>query len=272
MTKVPVCAMVLTLNEEINLAECLDSLKDFDQVIVVDSFSTDSTESIARGKDAEFYQHAFSGFGDQRNWALQNLSLKSEWVLILDADERVPPELAAEIRRTVVQNPPHAAYRVRRRFYLWGRWLRYSSLYPNWVVRLVHKDRVVYQNRGHAETQTLTGSLGSLHHDLIDENLKGIDDWYERQLNYAQKEAEYELAHAEEPIAVADLLSSDPLVRRLALKKMSWRVPCRGVVYFVYAYLFRFGCLDGLSGYRFCVMKASYQHMIVVKKAEMRRT
>ena len=72
-------------------------------------------------------------------------------------------------------------FRVRRRFHMWGRWLRYSSLYPSWVVRLVRKDRVSYVNRGHAETHIVEGRIEELENDLIDENLKGIDEWLERQ-------------------------------------------------------------------------------------------
>ena len=89
---------------------------------------------------------------------------------------------AEEIMHTV--SNPHdsiGAYRVKRRFHMWGRWLRYSSLYPTWVVRLVHKDRVRYINRGHAETQTINGEIGELQNDLIDENLKGVDEWFARQ-------------------------------------------------------------------------------------------
>lgn len=270
MAKIPVCAMVFTLNEEINLPTCLASLTAFEQVIVVDSFSSDATKKIAIAAKAEFHQHEFRGFGDQRNWALTELDLRCDWVLILDADERVPSELAKEISSIVNGEPAEAAFKIRRRFYLWGRWLKHSSLYPNWVVRLIHKDRVVYENRGHAETQTLNGELGSLEHDLLDENLKGIDDWYSRQLRYAEQEAEYELSMEAERLALSDLFSADPLLRRLILKKISWRMPCRAIVYFFYAYFFRLGFLDGVAGYRFCLMKASYQHMIAVKKAGKR--
>ena len=86
------------------------------------------------------------------------------------------------------------AFRVRRRFHLWGRWLRYSSLYPTWVVRLVHKQRVRYVDRGHAETQSVNGEIRDLRNDLIDENLKGIDEWFARQNRYSRRDADYELA------------------------------------------------------------------------------
>src|SRR5258708_2539917 len=116
----PVSCLIYTLNEEINLPHCLASLRWCDDVVVVDSFSTDATAELARAAGAQVVQHAFTGFGDQRNWSLESVTLKHPWALILDADERVPPELVAEMAERL---PPAraevAAFRVRRRFYLW---------------------------------------------------------------------------------------------------------------------------------------------------------
>ena len=194
----PVSVMIFTLNEEIHLPSCLAALEWCADVIVIDSFSTDRTEAICRERGVRFFQHAFDGFGSQRNWALDHAEPRYPWVLMLDADERVPQELARELCDKA-QNAPSAvgAFRVRRRFYMWGRWLRYSSLYPTWVVRFVHKDRVRYVDRGHAETQEVNGDILDLENDLIDENLKGIEEWFERQNRYSSKDAEYELAGAD---------------------------------------------------------------------------
>lgn len=267
--KVPITAVIFTLNEAVNLPHCLKSLEQFDEVVVIDSFSTDETGTIAEQFNAKFYQNTFTGFGDQRNWALDHVEFRNPWLLVLDADERVTPDLARELRQKISVNPNIGAFQLRRRFYLWGKWLRWSSLYPTWVVRLVHKDRVRYENRGHSETQTIDGLLGSLEHDLIDENHKGIDEWYERQNRYASREAEYEHALEAEVFRWPDLWAADALTRRHALKRLSWKVPARAGVYFFYAYLVRLGFLDGVAGYRFCMMKAGYQHSIVVKKAEL---
>lgn len=269
---VPVSVMIFTLNEEIHLPGCLASLTWCDDIIVVDSFSTDRTEAICREAGVRFYQHPFEGFGSQRNWALDNIPGCCEWVLILDADERVPPELARELGEIARLNPPAVgAYRVRRRFYLWRRWLRYSSLYPTWVVRFIHRDQVRYVNRGHAETQEVRGELRDLQQDLIDENLKGIDEWFERQNRYSRKEAEYELAQEQQPLPWRDVVSGEPLARRAALKRLAWRLPARPLLYFLYSYLWRRGFLDGWDGLVFCVMKAIYQGMIVIKKHDLRR-
>lgn len=268
----PLSVMIFTLNEEIHLPSCLDALRWADDVVIVDSFSSDRTEEIAKSRGARFFQHRFTGFGSQRNWALDNCAPRHEWILILDADERVTPDLAAEIRSVVEASPANVgAYRLKRRFYMWGRWLRYSSLYPNWVVRLIHRDRVRYIDRGHAETQTVEGETRELQHDLIDENLRSIDDWFERQNRYARKEAEYEIANEATVRGWTDLLRPDPLRRRAALKRLSWRLPARPFFYFLYAYIWRRGFRDGRDGLVFCFMKALYQGMIVVKKHDAAR-
>ena len=266
----PVSCLIYTLNEEVNLPRCLDSLGWCDDVVVVDSFSSDATERISCAAGARFVTHAFTGFGDQRNWSLDHVPLKHPWALILDADERTPPELAVELASRLPAAPMDvAAYRLRRRFYLWGRWLRYSSLYPTWVVRLLRVGRVRYVNRGHAETQEVDGRTEALDSDLIDENHKGLHDWWERQNRYSTQEALYELAQP--ATAWTGLFARDPLRRRAALKGLGRDLPGRPLWYFLYSYLARGGFLDGLDGWRFCRMKAMYQAMIVLKKHELRR-
>lgn len=269
---VGVSAMIFTLDEELHLPGCLASLAWCDDVIVVDSGSRDRTAAMARDGGARLFEHPFTGFGDQRNWALANTAPKNSWVLILDADERVTPELVEELKALAAKAPVEAAaYRVRRRFHMWGRWLRHSSLYPSWVVRLVRVGRVKYVNRGHAETQVVEGATLDLSNDLIDENLKGIDEWFERQNRYSTKDAEHELQIQASAQAWGGLFSVDPLVRRVALKGIAMRLPGRPVLYFIYSYLLRGGFLDGRDGLVFCTMRSLYQAMVVAKKHDMRK-
>jgi glycosyltransferase involved in cell wall biosynthesis len=268
-----VSILVFTLNEEVHLPICLDSLRWSDDVIVVDSYSTDRTEAICLERGIRFVEHAFEGFGSQRQWALDNLPTVHEWVLILDADERVPEQLACEIRDVLSRVPDTvAAFRIRRRFHFWGRWLRYSSLYPTWVVRLVHKRRVRYEDRGHAETQIVNGEVWNLRNDLVDENLKGIDEWFARQNLYSRRDADHELVEEGKGIALRELMASDPLVRRAALKRFVSRLPSRGLIYFMYSYLWRRGFLEGRDGLVFCLMRSMYQSMVAIKKYDRRRT
>lgn len=267
-----VSVMIFTLNEEVHLPSCLASLAWCDDVLVIDSFSSDRTEAICRERGVRFHQRAFDGFAGQRNWALDHAEPRHSWILVLDADERVPPELARELCDKALASPAGVgAYRVRRRFYMWGRWLRYSSLYPTWVVRFVRKDRVRYVDRGHAETQEVQGDILDLEHDLIDENLKGIGEWFERQNRYSTKDAEYELARESADVDWAGLMSGDGLRRRASLKQLAARLPFRPTLYFLYSYVWRRGFLDGRDGLMFCRMKAVHQRMVESKKHDLRR-
>ena len=269
---VPVTAMVFTLDEELHMPSCLDSLRWCDDVVVIDSFSRDRTVELARAAGARVLQNRFTGFGDQRNWALTNAAPRHPWVLILDADERVPQQMVEELRETLPAVPEGvAAFRMARRFHFWGRWLRYSSEYPTYVVRLVRCGRVSYVNRGHAETQKVAGEIRTQRSDLIDENLKGLDDWFKRQNRYSSQEAAYELAQERGKLRVLDLVSSDPLARRAALKRFAAGIPGRPVWYFLYSYVLRAGFLDGRDGLVFCLLKAIYQAMVAMKKVELRR-
>jgi len=270
--QVPVTAMIFTLEEELHLPSCLESLRWCDDVVIIDSFSSDRTLEIARAAGARIFQNRFTGFGDQRNWALKNAAPRHAWVLILDADERVPPEMVGELGRTLPEVAEGvAAFRMARRFHFWGRWLRHSSLYPSYVVRLVRHGRVVYVNRGHAETQQVDGEIRSLATDLIDENLKGLGEWFSRQNRYSSQEAAHELREERVPFSVAHIASPDPLVRRAALKRIAVVLPGRPVWYFLYSYVLRGGFLDGVPGFVFCLLKAVYQAMIVMKKYELRQ-
>jgi glycosyltransferase involved in cell wall biosynthesis len=268
----PVSAMIFTLNEEVHLPGCLQSLRWCSDVIVVDSFSTDATEAICKTWGARFFQRAFDGFGTQRNWALEHTQPRHAWILILDADERVPPELAEELIAIAREDPAGVgAYRVRRQFHMWGRWLRHSSLYPTWVVRFVRAPRVRYEDRGHAETQQVQGEVRDLANDLIDENLKGLDEWFERQNRYSSKDAQFEFAQAHGGLRAAELFARDALVRRAALKRLAARLPARGLAYFLYSYIWRRGFLDGQDGLVFCRMRAMYQSQVAVKLHDLKR-
>jgi hypothetical protein len=113
------------------------------------------------------------------------------------------------------------------------------------------------------------GELRDLRHDLIDENLKGIDEWFERQNRYSRKDAEYELEQAAGALKLNELLAREPLVRRAAMKRLAWRVPGRPLVFFLYNYVWRRGFLDGRAGFVFCYMKSLYYAMVEIKKFDI---
>ena len=269
---IPVSTIVFTLNEELNICTCLGSLTFTDDVIVVDSHSVDKTTELAKRHGARVYQNEFVGFGDQRNWAIANTDPKYEWILILDADERVTPALVDELRETLDGVPDEVAgFLLKRQFFMWGKWLKHSSLYPSYVVRLVRKGRVLYVNRGHAETQTAEGKLLPLQSDLIDENHKGLYAWFERQSRYAREDARFELESSLWRDHKFSFFSSDPLGRRAYLKSLTRNLPFRPFWYFMYSYICRLGFLDGYAGFMFCYMRSLYQAMIVINKYDMTR-
>jgi hypothetical protein len=208
--------------------------------------------------------------GDQRNWAMQNVTYKNEWLFVLDADEEFTPELAEEVL-VQVRNAPEdvAAFRVKRKFYLWGKWLKNSSLYPTWVVRLIKNGKVRYVNRGHAETQVIDGRELSLNADLKDENLKGLHAWFDRQNEYSTKESNYEANAYRAPLV--NLFSSDALKRREAMKSIARRLPFRPLAFFIYNLIWKRGFLDGYVGFQFSLMKAIYVAMIDLKKYETQK-
>lgn len=268
---VPISCVIFTKNEEINLPKCLKSLSWCDDIVVVDSFSSDRTLEIATSAGARVFQHPFTGFGDSRNWALEQVSFRHPWVLILDADEEVLPSLYQEMAERVLRVPHEvAAFRVKRKFFFFGKWLKYSSLYPTWVVRLIRKDRVRYRNRGHAETEVIQGKVEALTHDLKDENLKGLEAWLDRQNRYSSQEALHEF---QEPgVRLWALWGRDPLKRREAIKSLSRKLPCRSWFFFLYNYVFRLGFLDGREGLAMSRMRAMYFQMIELKKWELKKS
>lgn len=269
----PISVIIFTLNEEIHLPHCLQSISWCDDIVVVDSYSTDQTEQICKQDNVRLFKHKFELLRTQRNWALENINFKHDWILLLDADEKVTPELYVEICKAMLLSQENiAAYRIKRRFHIWGRWLRYSSLYPIWFVRLVHKDRVKFFDFGHGESQVVKGQILELKGDLIDENLKGIDAWFDRQNLYSTREAKFELQAAEKNcFKISEFFSSDPLVRHVVYKKLVSHLPFRPLLYFIYCYILRLGFLDGRDGFVFCLMKALYQRMVLIKKYDLRR-
>src|SRR5207249_789568 len=140
--------LILTRNEEKNIADCLQSVAWARELFVVDSDSSDRTADIAKSFGASVFVHPFEGYATQRNWALENLPFSNEWVLMLDADERVPPALAAEIAKVIRSNGKGiVGFYLVRRFLFLGRWLRHGGLYPTWLLRLFNWRRVWFEER-----------------------------------------------------------------------------------------------------------------------------
>lgn len=230
-----VSAIVTTFNEEQHIAGCIESLFWCDEILVVDSFSTDKTPEIARGYDkVRFFQRTYYGSASQKNWAMDQV--ESEWILIFDADERCTPALQKEIQELLAGNPTHDAYTIHRRVYFLDKVIRFSGWQHDRVVRLVRTGTARYPNRRvHADMVTrgsapvLRSSMEHYMADSLDEYIKRIEKysfWGASQNWREKKTSGYTQVFG----------------------RSIWR--------FVRTYIFQLGILDGMHGLVFCMLQA----------------
>lgn len=265
-----ISVLILTFNEEINIAACLDSVAWSDDIVVLDSYSSDTTESITHRYGVRFEQRAFDNYAAQRNFGLNSIPFKHPWVLMVDADERVTPELAAEIREAVARTEDDIVlYRFRRKDYLLGRWIRRSGGYPTWFGRLMKIGRVRIE-REINEEYIADGKVGLLQEHLIHYPFnKGFAAWFEKHNRYSSMEARLKVSEpSRKRFFWDDFLSRDPAQRRVAIKCIVYSLPGRPVIMFVALYLLRGGFLDGRAGLVFCLLRSIYEFMIDCKLME----
>lgn len=267
-----ISVLILTKNEEQDLPGCLDSVAWSDDVHVFDSESTDRTADVARERGARVTTRAFDGYARQRNAAMQ-LPFRYPWVLVLDADERPTPELSAEMQ-TVVRSASEAtgAFRVRRRDYLWGTWLKHAQMTP-YYVRLVRPGRVQY-TRDINEVAQIDGNIGDLTSPL--DHLafsKGITHWIAKHNAYSTKEAE--LLASGDAVQAASLrealFAQDFHKRRVAQKAIFYELPGRPLIKWLYMMFVRGAVLDGRAGVSYATLQAFYEFLIEVKRREILR-
>lgn len=277
-TKAPVSALVPTLNEEVNLPECLASLTWADEVFVVDSFSSDATVQIARELGAEVTQHRFEGYSQQKNWALDTLPFRNQWVLIVDADERVPPPLADEISAVVAGQGDRGTpvgYYLNRRFIFLGHWIRYAGWYPSWNLRLFQRAHGRYDRRDVHEHVVLDGPAGYLRNDLLHEDRRPLEAFIARHNRYSTLEAaaRHKALHDDPNRArLAARLTGSPVERKRFLRERVWpRVPAKPLALFLYMYVLRQGFRDGRVGLEFCLFHAFQELMVGLKLRELER-
>ncbi len=277
---VPLTVVLPVKNEERNLGEALASVRWADQVVVVDSHSTDRTAEIARGAGAEVVQFDYPGHGQKKKaWALEHLDFRHEWVLLLDADERVTPALRAEIE-AALEEPAADAYYVDREFVFMGRSLK--CFRPNWNLRLFRKGHAHIEDLGlhelpgtgdneiHEHLITL-GRAWFLGEPLLHEDDRGLTAWLERHNKYATWEAHLYRKLRREPIGVGPIgfLRLDPFQRRRVLRRIWVRLPLRPALRFLVWYVLRRGFFDGRPGFVFCVLMSYYEFIIGVKLREL---
>lgn len=255
-----IAAIILTFNEEINLEKCLKSIEGLtNEVFIVDSYSTDKTLEIAKKYGTKIVQHPFKNQAEQFNWALDSLDIKSEWILKLDADEEILPELKEEILQTLPRITQEiTGFFMKRRVYFMGRWIKHGTYYPIWFLRLFRKGKARSEQRTMDEhIVLLEGKTGRLKNDFVDDNKKDLTWWTDKHNNYALREA----------VAV---LAGDLGINR---KKFYYKLPLffRAAAYFCYRYFFRYGFLDGKEGLIFHFLQAFWYRFLIDAKIYERR-
>ena len=267
-----ISVLILTKNEEHDLPDCLDSVSWSNDVHVFDSLSEDATVLVARARGARVRLRPFDNYAAQRNAALHELNFRNPWVLILDADERIPEALRAEMLDAIECAPEDvAAFRVRRRDFLGKTWLRRSQLSP-WYIRLVRPNRVHYEREVN-EILKVQGRIVDLskpfdHHPFS----KGMAHWLTKHNTYSTMEAKYiaQGRASKPPFSVLKaFIESDFNDRRYHQKELFYRLPARPLVKFLLIYIFRAGFLDGRAGLTYAALQAIYEYMIVLKTREL---
>ncbi len=267
----PISVLVLTKNEEQDLPACLASVAWCDDIHVFDSDSTDATQQIARDAGAHLHNRVFDDYAAQRNAALA-LPFKHPWLFLLDADERPTPELSAEMQRVVLEAPANTAgFRLRRRDFLFGTWLRHAQISP-FYIRLVRPDRARY-TRAINEVLEVNGPIAELTQPLDHFPFsKGIAQWVAKHNTYSTMEAEL-IVRGEglnDPSLRAALTHPDFHTRRLHQKALFYRMPARPLIKWCYMMFVRGAILDGSAGITYATLQAFYEYLIVLKTKEIR--
>lgn len=267
-----ISVLILTRNEEQDLPGCLDSVAWSDDIHVFDSESTDRTRAIAASRGATVTVRPFDGYARQRNAALL-LPFRHPWLLVLDADERPTPELSREMQAVVLRAPETTAgFRLRRRDFLWGTWLKHAQMTP-YYVRLIRPERVHYV-RDINEIVEVQGTIEELtapldHHAFS----KGLSHWMAKHNVYSSKEAE--LLASGDAVRAASLrqalTASNFHERRVAQKAIFYKLPGRPLIKWFYMVFVRGAMLDGRAGLTYATLQAFYEYLIEAKRREILR-
>jgi glycosyltransferase involved in cell wall biosynthesis len=266
-----VSVLILTYNEEVNLPRCLDSLKWCDDIVVVDSGSTDTTVSIAEQAGAKVLSRKFDNFAGQRNFGLNSGVIKNEWVLHLDADEVITPEFQVALEELT----PEAgidAYFVPSKTMLFEKWLKHAGMWPTYQVRLGHRDKLRFIQVGHGQREDLPlDRIAKFNEPYLHYSFShGLTSWLQKHVRYAHDEAAElvkERRAAKQPVLELDGKALDKNVNgRRRMKMAANRLPLflRPIARFVYIYVLKRGFLDGRLGLLYAFMLAVYEGMIAI--------
>jgi glycosyltransferase involved in cell wall biosynthesis len=281
--KIPVSVIIPARNEEANLPACLTSLQRADEIFVVDSNSTDKSVEISESFGAKVVQFEFNGrWPKKKNWSLDNLPFRNEWILIVDCDERITPELWDEIA-LAIENSEHDGYYLNRRVFFLGKWIRHGGKYPDWNLRLFKHQAGRYENLGTEDIRNtgdnevhehvvIPGKVGYLKSDMLHEDFRDMYHWLERHNRYSNWEARvyYNILNGKgDNGTIGASLFGDAVQRKRFLKKIWVRLPFRPFLRFILFYIIYRGFLDGKAGYTYGRLLSQYEYQIGVKLYEL---
>ncbi|MBD1922013.1 glycosyltransferase family 2 protein [Microcoleus sp. FACHB-831] len=285
IAKIPVSVLIPAKNEQANLPACLQSVAAADEVFVVDSQSSDRSIEIAESYGAKVVQFLFNGrWPKKKNWALENLPFRNEWVLIVDCDERIPPELWEEIA-IAIANPEHNGYYINRKVFFLGTWIRHGGRYPDWNLRLFKYKLGRYENLSTEEVPNtgdnevhehvvLQGKPGYLKNDILHEDFKDVFHWLDRHNRYSNWEARVYLnilKGKDDTGTIGANFFGDAVQRKRFLKKLWVQLPFKPLLRFILIYIIQRGFLDGKAGYIYARLMSQYEYQIGVKLYELRK-
>ncbi|BAN35173.1 glycosyl transferase family protein [Sulfuricella denitrificans skB26] len=268
-----ISVLILTKNEEKDLPGCLESVSWSDDVHVYDSNSTDRTVEIAKSANATVTQRPFDNWAAHQNWGLQNISFKYPWVFYIDADERMTPELILEVRKAVENPGENVAFRIQRRDFFMGRWLKHVQTSP-FYLRLFRPEKMRYErlvNPISIPDGPVGQVSGYLDHFPFG---KGISHWVERHNSYSTFEAQQIVSNRsnnEKFSLWKAFFEKDFHKKRYHQKELFYRLPARPLIKFTLLYFLKRGFLDGRAGFTYSALQSIYEYMIVLKSRELER-
>ena len=267
-------ALVLTYNEEMHLRRCLESLKDIcEEIVIIDSFSKDETENIAKEFGASFYQNPFVNHAVQLNWGLENAEINTDWVIRVDADEYISKELASSIENELPNlNSDITGVRVKRLMYFFNKPLKKAGMYPIWHLKLWRHGKASCEQRWMDERMKLSnGETTTLEGDLIDNNLNNLTWWTDKHNKYATREAIdildkiYNFTNSD--VVNANLFGTGEERRRWFKKKyLNLPLFVRPLIFWFIRYVLQGGFLEGKRGFIWNALQCGWYRFLVDAK------
>jgi len=273
MPKISLSIIILTFNEEKNITACLDSIGDyFETIFVVDSGSTDRTLEILKGYPVQVIHHPFENYSKQRNWAFENLTIQTDWILNMDADHRLTPEIIDELRFIFNQpiDPNLNGMLASRKTLFMGKWIRYGGHYPTYHAVIFRKGKGICEDKLYDQHFKITGDVIKLKGDIIDLITESLSTFTLRHDKWSNLEAFEQFHHGAKnaDTIIGSLSNKNPIAQRRFLKNIYESFPLfvRPFLYFFIRYFLRLGFLDGKRGLIFHFLQCFWFRFLIDAK------